>query len=243
VKPFYADCGASLLGQRAAADAAATASASGSWSLYPLEPFACRPRRTVFMERGRSKRSSRASGAQLCASVAQTSRACSQLWNSPDLRGRREGIHAIATCNRVARWRNLAAESVSSLATRASSHPSALQTPNAAQNQAAPLSFPKLWFIITTRASLPLLISSVAQIHPGNNRSLRHSSSAATHRQQPAPDAVLPRATECLAKPSTWASRALRQSSSAATRRPQLICASTQFFTTRASLSSAKPRK
>jgi hypothetical protein len=75
------------------------------------------------MEGGRSERSSRASGAQLCASVALTACACSQLWNSVDLRGRREDTHAIATCNRVACWRNLAAESVSSLATRASSYP------------------------------------------------------------------------------------------------------------------------
>jgi hypothetical protein len=183
----------------------------------------CHPQRTVFMERGGSKRSPRASGAQLCASVAQTARGCSQLWNSVDLRGRLEGTYAIATCNCVACWRNLAAESVSSLATRASSYPKRPRTSGAAQ-------LPKAVVHHHNSGITAPLISSVAQIHPGNNRILRHSSSAATHRQQPAPDAVLPRATECLAKPSTWASRALRQSSSAATRRPQLICASTQFF-------------
>lgn len=73
------------------------------------------------MESGRSEKSSRAVGAQPRASVAQTARACSEFWNSPELCGQREGIHAAATCNCVACWRNLAAESVSSLATRASS--------------------------------------------------------------------------------------------------------------------------
>lgn len=66
--------------------------------------------RTVFMERGRSKSSPRAVGAQDCARLAQSVRACRELWNSLELSDQRGCTHAIETCNRVARWRNLTVE-------------------------------------------------------------------------------------------------------------------------------------
>jgi hypothetical protein len=56
-------------------------------------------------------------------------------------------------------------------------------------------------------------------IRPGKSRILRHSSSAATHRQQSAPDAVPSRRQSVLVEAEHLGSRALRQSSSAATRR------------------------
>jgi hypothetical protein len=56
---------------------------------------------------------------------------------------------------------------------------------------------------------------TLSEIHPGNNRILRHSSSAAMHRQQPAPDAVL-HARSVLGEAEHLGGRALRQSSSAA---------------------------
>lgn len=68
----------------------------------------CRLPRAVFMERGRSKSCSRACGAQFCARLAQSVSACPHLWNSVELCEQREGTHAIETCNRVVRWRNLA---------------------------------------------------------------------------------------------------------------------------------------
>ena len=128
----------------------------------------CRWLRTVFMEIDRSKKSSRADGgAQFCARVAQTASVCSELWNSLDVHGRPECFNATAICNCVVRWRNLTAESVLSLATRASSYPSALQTPEAAQNQAAPPSSQSCGSS-SRRGRQAHFFSPVAGIHPDN---------------------------------------------------------------------------
>jgi hypothetical protein len=78
-----------------------------------------------------------------------------------------------------------AAESVSSLATSASSHPSALwQTSQGGQEPGGAAELPKaMVHHHDSGYQRPLSISSVAQLRPGSNRILRQSLAAATHRQ------------------------------------------------------------
>jgi hypothetical protein len=113
--------------------------------------------------------------------VAQSVGACSESWNSLELGGQRKRLRAIATCNRVACWRNLAAESVSSLATRASSYPSALQTPRRPRTRRCRSASQSCGSHSQLGASTPPLDLVHCPDSPGNNRILRHSSSAATH--------------------------------------------------------------
>lgn len=131
----------------------------------------CRRRRTVFMESGRSEGSSRAVGAQPCASVAQTARACSALWNSLELRGQRGAFTqpelaiawlagAISPPNLFHPWRRGHRR-----------NPSGLEPGGAAQ-------LPKAVVHLHNSGINALLISSVAQVHRAT------TASCGTHPQR-----------------------------------------------------------
>jgi hypothetical protein len=162
----------------------------------------CRLRRTVFMERDRSKMSSRAGGAQF----AHAWRRVLALVGVVELPGTPRTTRVLPRDRNLQLRRSLAQSHRRTcfipgdegivVPVCVADTLSGLEPGSAAQ-------LPKAVVHLHNSGINALLISSAAQIHPGNNRILRHSSSAATHRQQPAPDAVLPRAPQL-----AWRSRA-----------------------------------
>jgi hypothetical protein len=142
------------------------------------------------MERDRSKSSSRALARKIARDwrrlLART-RSFGTSWNSAD------NPNAFTQSKLANAWGAgaiSAAESVSSLATSASSHPSALwQTPQSGPEPGGAAQLAKaVVHLHNSGINCPLDLHLLPSFVWGNNRILRQSLTAATHRQQRAPE-------------------------------------------------------